>query len=69
MFLSPQLADDLEPREMDSGGCWKDLKLGQIGRSVSLTGDLLDIFSKDLKQLVHSCLRKTSRQTAPTFNL
>ncbi|POW16347.1 hypothetical protein PSTT_01479, partial [Puccinia striiformis] len=78
MFLSPQLADGssltsyftsyhLEPREMDSAGCWKDLKLGQIGRSVSLTGDLLDIFSKDLKQLVHSCLRKTSRQTAPTF--
>ncbi|KNF01720.1 hypothetical protein PSTG_05148 [Puccinia striiformis f. sp. tritici PST-78] len=85
MFLSPQLADgssltsyftsyrDLlqisSQEEMDSAGCWKDLKLGQIGRSVSLTGDLLDIFSKDLKQLVHSCLRKTSRQTAPTFHL
>ncbi|KAI9620594.1 hypothetical protein KEM48_008131 [Puccinia striiformis f. sp. tritici PST-130] len=63
---SPQISSQ---EEMDSAGCWKDLKLGQIGRSVSLTGDLLDIFSKDLKQLVHSCLRKTSRQTAPTFHL
>lgn len=53
----------------DVEGCWKDLKLGRIGRSTAMSSDYPDIFSKDLKQLVILCLRKISHQTTPSFDL
>jgi len=53
----------------DVEGCWKDLKLGRIGRSTAMSSDHPDIFSKDLKQLVILCLRKISHQTTPSFDL
>jgi hypothetical protein len=49
-------------------GCWKNLKLGRIGRSVPLSSDHADIFGKDLKQLVILCLRKISQQTTPKID-
>ncbi|EFP90450.2 uncharacterized protein PGTG_16037 [Puccinia graminis f. sp. tritici CRL 75-36-700-3] len=52
----------------DVEGCWKDLKLGRIGRSVPLSGDHAHIFGKDLKQLVILCLRKISQQTTPKID-
>ncbi|PLW12876.1 hypothetical protein PCANC_17545 [Puccinia coronata f. sp. avenae] len=53
----------------DVEGCWKNLKLGRIGRSTAMSRDHHpDILGKNLKQLTILCLRKISQQTTPAFN-
>ncbi|OAV93395.1 hypothetical protein PTTG_11843 [Puccinia triticina 1-1 BBBD Race 1] len=60
-FTYRDLLQISSPDGADTEGCWRDLKLGRIGRSVQLSDDYGDIFGKDLKELVILCLRKITQ--------